>query len=76
MTKRKLTLSVDKIIIKEAKKLDINLSSFLEIRLREYIAITKGIIKNKAGMDWTGFEPVASALRRRRSSTDLPALNI
>ena len=46
MPKRKLTLSVDKEIINEAKKLDINISSFLEIRLREYVAITKGIVKS------------------------------
>ena len=28
---------------------------------------------NSLSMDWTGFEPVASTLRRWRSSTDLPA---
>jgi post-segregation antitoxin (ccd killing protein) len=64
MSKHKLTLSVDEEIIKEAKKLDINLSSFLEIRLREYIAIAKGIVKNNKSVDWAGFEPAASALRR------------
>ena len=73
MSKYKLTLSVDKEIVKEAKKLDINLSSFLEIRLREDIAVAKGIVKNNNLMDWAGFEPAASALRRRQSSTDLPA---
>ena len=37
MPKQKLTLSVDKEIINNAKKIGINLSSFLEIRLIDYI---------------------------------------
>ena len=31
------------------------------------------ITSNSLSMDWTGFEPVASTLRRWRSSADLPA---
>ena len=31
------------------------------------------VTTNFQSMDWTGFEPVASTLRRWRSSTDLPA---
>ena len=38
MPKQKLTLSVDKEIINNAKKIGINLSSFLEIRLIDYIS--------------------------------------
>ena len=38
MPKQKLTLSVDKEIIENAKKMGINLSSFLEIRLIDYIS--------------------------------------
>ena len=37
MPKQKLTLSIDKEIITQAKKLEINLSSFLEIRLVDYL---------------------------------------
>jgi hypothetical protein len=37
MVKQKLTLSFDKNIISQAKKEKINLSSFLEIRLVDYI---------------------------------------
>jgi len=37
MVKQKLTLSIDKEIITQAKKQNINLSSFLEIRLVDYL---------------------------------------
>ncbi len=37
MVKQKLTLSIDKEIISQARKAEINLSSFLEIRLVDYI---------------------------------------
>ena len=37
MAKQKLTLSIDKEIITQAKKQNINLSSFLEIRLVDYL---------------------------------------
>ena len=39
MSKRKLTLSVNDDLVKEARKYNINLSSFLEIKLREYLAL-------------------------------------
>ena len=38
MPKQKLTLSVDKEIIDNAKKMGINLSSFLEIRLIDHLS--------------------------------------
>jgi len=41
MPKQKLTLSIDKKIITQAKKQQINLSSFLEIRLSEYLSECK-----------------------------------
>jgi post-segregation antitoxin (ccd killing protein) len=37
MPKQKLTLSIDKDIITKAKNKGINLSSFLEIRLNDYL---------------------------------------
>lgn len=37
MAKQKLTLSIDKEIITQAKRQKINLSSFLEIRLADYL---------------------------------------
>jgi predicted DNA-binding ribbon-helix-helix protein len=37
MVKQKLTLSIDKEIITQAKEQNINLSSFLEIRLVDYL---------------------------------------
>jgi post-segregation antitoxin (ccd killing protein) len=37
MPKQKLTLSIDKDIITQAKNQGINLSSFLEIRLTDYL---------------------------------------
>ncbi|MFE3845431.1 type II toxin-antitoxin system CcdA family antitoxin [Thermoplasmatota archaeon] len=38
MVKQKLTLSIDKEIISQAKNQSINLSSFLEIRLMDYFS--------------------------------------
>jgi len=38
MPKQKLTLSIDKEIINQAKNQNINLSSFLEIRLIEFLS--------------------------------------
>ena len=41
MVKQKLTLSIDKDIITQAKTSGINLSSFLEIRLTDYLMVKK-----------------------------------
>ena len=46
MSKRKLTLAIDEDLLKKVKDCDINISSFLEIRLREYIALVEGIAIN------------------------------
>lgn len=46
MGKKKLTLTVEEKVIKEAKRYGINLSSFLEIRLQEYLALIRREIKN------------------------------
>ena len=44
MSKKKLTLSINDKLINEARKNEINLSSFLEIKLREYLALIEGNI--------------------------------
>ena len=44
MAKKKLTLSVDGEIIEKAKELKVNFSSFLEIKLLEYIALVEEIV--------------------------------
>jgi len=49
MVKQKLTLSIDKKIITQAKMQNINLSSFLEIRLIDYLS-------DKEKMQGTRFE--------------------
>ncbi len=49
MPKRKLTLAIDKDLLKKVKDRDINISSFLEIRLREYIALIDGSTGDIAG---------------------------
>ena len=41
MVKKKLTLSINEEIITKAKKQNINFSSFLEIRLNDYIQAKK-----------------------------------
>ena len=46
MTKQKITLSVNQNVVKKARKHDINISNFLEIRLNEYIALLEGIQMN------------------------------
>jgi len=42
MVKQKLTLSVDKDIITQAKQQGINISSFLELRLSDYLNDKEG----------------------------------
>ena len=42
MNKRKLTLSINEGLIKTAKERGINLSSFLEIKLEEHLALIHG----------------------------------
>jgi len=50
MVKQKLTLSIDKKIITEAKKLKINLSSFLEIRLTDYLGEKKKCSRRESSL--------------------------
>ena len=47
MAKKKLTLTVNENIIAKAKKLDINISSFLEENLTKYIAIMEGVCSRR-----------------------------
>ena len=42
MSKYKLTLSVDEEIVKQAKEWNINISTFLEVKLVEYLTRRKG----------------------------------
>ena len=55
--KTKLTLWVDKNLIAEARAMGINISSFLELKLGEYIALRKGeatALPNSPGRIRTG----------------------
>ena len=61
--KTKLTLWVDKNIIELAKRKIGNLSAFFEIKVLEHLKLGNGL-----KVDSAGFEPAASALRRRRST--------
>jgi len=45
MTKRKLTIEIDEELIKKAREYIIDFSSFLEILLRDYLAIVSGLLK-------------------------------
>lgn len=47
MVKQKLTLAIDQDLLKKVKDCDINISSFLEIRLREYIVLADNIIRGE-----------------------------
>ena len=41
MPKKKLTLSVNEDVLKKARKYEINISSFLDIELRRYLALVE-----------------------------------
>ena len=64
--KTKLTLWVDKNVIAEAKKMGLNISAFLELKLREYLALMKNTLREKLA-DPPGFEPGIYGLEGRRS---------
>ncbi len=66
--KKKLTLWVDKNILAEAKATGLNLSAFLELRLREYLAMVKGEY-NGSFTPPAGFEPATTGLTVRRSTS-------
>ena len=68
MLKHKLTLSIDKKIITQAKKQQINLSSFLEIRLSEYLSECKNT-------DAAGFEPAITGLEGQNDWPDYTLLD-
>ena len=40
--KTRTTITINKKLLEKAKKMDISISSFLDIKLREYIAILEG----------------------------------
>jgi len=42
MVKKRINLTVEEDIVNQAKELGINMSSFLDIKLREFIALTRG----------------------------------
>ncbi len=43
--KTKLTLTVDKNLVESAREININLSAFLELKLREYLSVIKNGIQ-------------------------------
>jgi predicted DNA-binding ribbon-helix-helix protein len=49
MVKQKLTLAINQDLLKKVKDRDINISSFLEVKLQEYLALINGasIIQNE-----------------------------
>ena len=46
MSKYNLTVTINKKLLEKARKHKINISSFLEIRLNEYIALLEGKTRN------------------------------
>ena len=53
MTKYKLTLSLNKDVVKRAREHGINISAFLEIKLEEHLALIHGK-RYKKSDEWTG----------------------
>ena len=43
MSKKRINLTIDEDLLNEARQHGINLSSFLEMKLREYLALIKGL---------------------------------
>jgi hypothetical protein len=65
MTKQKLTLSVNKNVVQKAREHDINISTFLEIRLNEYISLLEGnTINSKEEVFDSDFSKKAECGRR------------
>ena len=65
MSKQKLTLSVNKNVVKKAREHDINISTFLEIRLNEYISLLEGnALNNKEEVFYSDFSKKAECGRR------------
>ena len=52
MVKKKLTLSVDEEIITQAKNQNINISSFLELRLSDYLLVKKCSRRDSNPSSW------------------------
>ena len=46
MPKQKLTLAIDEDLLKKVKDSKVNISSFLEIRLRDYLGLIEGVSVN------------------------------
>jgi hypothetical protein len=65
-----LTLAINQDLLKKARKRDINFSSFLEIRLREYIALADDIIKGVKGKRTYGDSNPSIRLRRPEGYPD------
>lgn len=66
--KTKLTLWVDKNILAEAMATGLNLSAFLELRIREYLAMVKSYFNGEFTPP-AGFEPATTGLTVRRSTS-------
>ena len=70
MVKQKLTLAIDQELLKKVKDRDINISSFLEIRLREYIAFDDDIITEEKMRRTYGDSNPSIRLRRPEGYPD------
>ena len=76
MIKRNLTLTVNGDLLKQARHHDINISSFLTIKLQEYIALIKGknnkVFPNTMDEHWArGLVGYDVALTWRRSPVQI-----
>ena len=74
--KTKLTLTVDKNLIESAKEININLSAFLELKLREYLSVLKNGFRGYSQADPAGFEPAIYGLEGRRPIHARPRAHI
>ncbi len=68
MTKQKLTLAINQDLLKKVKDRDINISSFLEVKLQEYLAIISGpcFVREESGVGSLRFELKTSSVSGRR----------
>ena len=63
MTKKILNLLIDKELVKKQDN-KILITSYFKNKIREYLIFIEAVSYVKKSMDWAGFEPTASTLRR------------
>ena len=70
MAKRRLNLTINEELLKKARKYDINISSFLEIKLREYIAMIE-MSQRASGESKPSSQDISSSNHNRKNENSM-----